>query len=176
MPYGDAPPPGVKANGLNAPPPGAATPAPDAKKDDAQEAARAGAGGFRKRQEDAQKEREKHAKAEQDARTSARTASERRRCCARSKAASASRAPIPRASATTWTTPRSPGNRQGAPERAGVVQLISACACARRRRLLRVHNQPPIDLDPVSSASGWSSPALAEQAKSVLLEINFEAA
>jgi len=63
--YGDVPPPGVNATRLRPPPPGAATPAPDARKDAAKDLTPEQA--FRKRQEDAQKERETQAKAEQDA-------------------------------------------------------------------------------------------------------------
>lgn len=63
--YGDVPPPGVKATALKPPPPGAATPAPDAKNDVAKPLAPEQ--GFRKRQEELQREREEHAKAEQDA-------------------------------------------------------------------------------------------------------------
>jgi hypothetical protein len=58
--YGDLPPAGVQATPLRAPPPGAATPAPEMKKDAAKAATP-------KRQEDTQKEREMQAKAEQDA-------------------------------------------------------------------------------------------------------------
>ena len=60
--YGDVPPAGVQATPLKPPPPGAATPAPEVKKDTARASTPAG-----KRQEDAQKEREMQAKAEQDA-------------------------------------------------------------------------------------------------------------
>lgn len=63
--YGDIPPPGVQATPLRPPPPGAATPAPEAKKDAAKAVTPEQA--FRKRQEEAQKEREQQAKAEQDA-------------------------------------------------------------------------------------------------------------
>ena len=58
--YGDVPPAGVQATPLRPPPPGAATPAPEVKKDAAKAATS-------KRQEDVQKEREMQAKAEQDA-------------------------------------------------------------------------------------------------------------
>jgi Domain of unknown function (DUF4124) len=64
--YGDVPPPGVKATPLKPPPQGAATPAvPDTKGDAAKALTPEQA--FRKRQEDAQKDREQQAKAEQDA-------------------------------------------------------------------------------------------------------------
>ncbi|HJS75888.1 MAG TPA: DUF4124 domain-containing protein [Burkholderiales bacterium] len=58
--YGDLPPAGVQATPLRPPPPGAATPAPEMKKDAAKAATP-------KRPEDTQKEREMQAKAEQDA-------------------------------------------------------------------------------------------------------------
>ncbi|HEU4351940.1 MAG TPA: DUF4124 domain-containing protein [Burkholderiales bacterium] len=63
--YGDVPPAGVNATPLRPPAQGAATPAPDAKKDSPK--AFAPGQGSGKRQEDAQKERETQAKAEQDA-------------------------------------------------------------------------------------------------------------
>ena len=64
--YGDVPPPGVNAQRLRPPPPGAA-PAPSAaaKKDSGKALSPEAA--FRKRQEDAQKEREKEEKSEQEA-------------------------------------------------------------------------------------------------------------
>jgi hypothetical protein len=62
--YGDVPPPGVQATPLRPPPPGAATPAPDTKKEPK---ALTPEQAFRKRQEDAQKDREQQAKADQDA-------------------------------------------------------------------------------------------------------------
>jgi len=63
--YGDVPPPGANATRLKPPALGAATPAPEAKKDAAKALTPEQA--FRKRQEEAQKEREQQAKAEQDA-------------------------------------------------------------------------------------------------------------
>lgn len=63
--YGDLPPAGVQATPLKPPPPGAATPAPEGKKDTAR--ASTPGQGAGKRQEDAQKERETQARAEQDA-------------------------------------------------------------------------------------------------------------
>ena len=62
--YGDVPPPGAQATPLRAPGPGSAAPAPEAKKDSARTLTPEQA--FRKRQEDAQKEREMQAKADQD--------------------------------------------------------------------------------------------------------------
>jgi hypothetical protein len=62
--YGDVPPPGAQATPLRAPGPGSAAPAPEAKKDAAKTLTPEQA--FRKRQEDAQKEREMQAKADQD--------------------------------------------------------------------------------------------------------------
>jgi hypothetical protein len=63
--YGDVPPPGVQATPLRAPGAGSVAPAPEAKKDAAKALTPEQA--FRKRQEDAQKEREMQAKADQDA-------------------------------------------------------------------------------------------------------------
>jgi hypothetical protein len=62
--YGDVPPPGVQAQRLKAPPAGAPTPAPAAKKGEKPLSPEAA---YRKRQEDAQKENEKNEKAEQEA-------------------------------------------------------------------------------------------------------------
>jgi hypothetical protein len=63
--YGDVPPPGAKAQRLK-PPAGGSSPAPtsSAKKD---EKALSPEAAFRKRQEDAEKDRQKNAQAEQDA-------------------------------------------------------------------------------------------------------------
>jgi hypothetical protein len=63
--YGDVPPPGANATALRPPPPGAATPGSEARKDAARALTPEQA--FRKRAEDAQKDREMQAKAEQDA-------------------------------------------------------------------------------------------------------------
>jgi hypothetical protein len=63
--YGDVPPPGVQATPLRGSATGSAAPAPEAKKDAAKALTPEQA--FRKRQEDAQKEREMQAKADQDA-------------------------------------------------------------------------------------------------------------
>jgi len=60
--YGDVPPPGVNAQRLRPPPPGSA---PAAKKDDKGGKALSPEAAFRKRQEDAQKDREKEEKSEQ---------------------------------------------------------------------------------------------------------------
>jgi hypothetical protein len=68
--YGDVPPPGVNAQRLRPPPPGSApAPAPGAaaKKDDKGGKALSPEAAFRKRQEDAQKDREKEEKSEQEA-------------------------------------------------------------------------------------------------------------
>jgi len=64
--YGDTPPPGVSANRLKPPPsgPSAPAPSPEAKKEAKPLSPEAA---FRKRQEDAEKEREKQTKADQDA-------------------------------------------------------------------------------------------------------------
>jgi len=62
--YGDVPPPGVTATPMRPPPPGTA-PAPAAKKDGEKPLSPEAA--FRKRQEEAEKEREKQAKAGQEA-------------------------------------------------------------------------------------------------------------
>jgi hypothetical protein len=75
--YGDAPPPGVQAQRLKPPPPGTA-PAPAAKKDDKGGKALSPEAAFRKRQEDAEKDRQKQAQDEQ-----AETA--KRENCARAK-------------------------------------------------------------------------------------------
>jgi hypothetical protein len=75
--YGDVPPPGVKATPLRAPPPRAAAAAPAAKKDAAGKALTPEQA-FRKRQEDAEKDREKQAKADQ-------AAQEKRENCTRSQ-------------------------------------------------------------------------------------------
>jgi hypothetical protein len=63
--YGDTPPPGVSATRLKPPPsgPSAPAPSPEAKKDGKPLSPEAA---FRKRQEDAEKEREKQTKADQD--------------------------------------------------------------------------------------------------------------
>jgi hypothetical protein len=75
--YGDVPPPGVKATPLRPPPPGVPTAsAPAAKKDGAR--ALTPEQEFRKRQEETGKEREKQAKADQEAQ-------QKRENCARSQ-------------------------------------------------------------------------------------------
>ena len=63
--YGDVPPPGVKATPLRPPPPGVSSQAPAAKKDGDRPLSPEAA--FRKRQEDAAKERDKQSKADQEA-------------------------------------------------------------------------------------------------------------
>jgi len=73
--YGDVPPPGVTATPLRPPPSGTA-PAPAAKKDGEKPLSPEAA--FRKRQEEAEKERDKQAKAGQDAQ-------EKRENCARAQ-------------------------------------------------------------------------------------------
>jgi hypothetical protein len=66
--YGDVPPPGVNAQRLRPPPTGSApAPAAAAKKDDKGGKALSPEAAFRKRQEDAQKDREKEEKSEQEA-------------------------------------------------------------------------------------------------------------
>jgi hypothetical protein len=64
--YGDVPPPGVNAQRLRPPPPGSA-PAPAAAAKDKGAKALSPEAAFRKRQEDAQKDREKEEKSEQEA-------------------------------------------------------------------------------------------------------------
>ena len=66
--YGDVPPPGVKAQRLKPPPGGSATvPPSSAKKDEKGEKALSPEAAFRKRQEEAEKDRQKNAQAEQEA-------------------------------------------------------------------------------------------------------------
>ena len=77
--YGDVPPPGVKAQRLK-PPPGGSAPAPSAaaKKGEKGEKPLSPEAAFRKRQEDAEKDRQKEAQAEQEA-------SAKRENCARAQ-------------------------------------------------------------------------------------------
>lgn len=67
--YGDVPPPGVKATPLRPPPPGVGAPTASAPPSDAKKDAKplTPEQAFRKRQEDAEKERDKQAKAGQEA-------------------------------------------------------------------------------------------------------------